>query len=374
MDPISPSFDTWTSLFLVVAGFGYFLGGMLLFPSENRRNNAPIAGIVLAFSLILSIYVGYWTEYVRYFPVLMTLPTMGYYLIGPLLYLHLYQLKQAPHNAPLSIAHFTPALLILLLFTLQFSGRLFQLNLIANVPILGVLFWLHNPWLIVAHLLAYALLSYRQLKPPANAQNAEWPQLYRRWGLFLLKGYGLFTFAYVSYYVLVNFAFFNSTWDYSISFTMSLAIYGIGCMAYQQPAIFNGELYQSLFLEEKAHPSSDANEGLLYERLIRYLEQEQPYRDSELRLVHLADQLGYSTHLLSQLINQRAGKNFNQFINDYRLKEAAELLINEPQRSIKEIYFEVGFHNKATFYQAFKRQFQCTPSEFRNRQWRTKSV
>ncbi|MCB0458382.1 MAG: AraC family transcriptional regulator, partial [Flavobacteriaceae bacterium] len=86
----------------------------------------------------------------------------------------------------------------------------------------------------------------------------------------------------------------------------------------------------------------------------------------ELRLVNLADALGFSTHLLSKVINKKSGKNFNQFVNDYRLNEAKRLLIDNPDYSIKSIYFDVGFNNKATFYNAFKKEFRCTPSEFRD--------
>ena len=94
------------------------------------------------------------------------------------------------------------------------------------------------------------------------------------------------------------------------------------------------------------------------------MESKKPYIDNELRLVKLADQVGYSTHLLSKVINKKYGGNFNSFINDYRLKEAETLLAKKDETSIKSIYFDVGFNNKATFYKAFKAKHNCTPLEY----------
>ena len=103
----------------------------------------------------------------------------------------------------------------------------------------------------------------------------------------------------------------------------------------------------------------------LYLKVTNYMEQEKPYIDNELRLVHLADQLGFSAHLLSKVINKKSGKNFNKFVNEYRLREAERLLTDTTTQSIKSVYFDVGFNSKAAFYNAFRKKHNCTPSEFR---------
>jgi len=58
-------------------------------------------------------------------------------------------------------------------------------------------------------------------------------------------------------------------------------------------------------------------------------------------------------------------KNFNGFINEHLVKQAAELRTSRTNLAVKDIYFQVGFSNKATFYQAFKKKYKCTPSEYR---------
>jgi AraC-like DNA-binding protein len=84
-------------------------------------------------------------------------------------------------------------------------------------------------------------------------------------------------------------------------------------------------------------------------------------------MVQLADATGFSSHTLSMIINKKAGKNFNRFINDFRLREAEHLLKEEENISVKTIYFEVGFNNKASFYKAFKEKYNCTPLEYKQK-------
>ena len=180
--------------------------------------------------------------------------------------------------------------------------------------------------------------------------------------------FSVFSISYISYYILVKFPFFNSHWDYAISFSMSISIYAIGYMVYKEPSIFNGELLSKLFLKEtNSQELTSATKDEFYDRLLTYIKENKPYLDNNLRLVHLADKTGFSTHILSKLINEKAHKNFNQFINEYRLEEARKLLIEDDSISIKTIYFDVGFNNKATFNNAFKNKYKCTPSEYKKR-------
>ena len=157
---------------------------------------------------------------------------------------------------------------------------------------------------------------------------------------------------------------------------MSISIYTIGYFIIKQPIIFDGELHVNLFL-----PIKNKNEKLetsllnqFYDNIVKYRETNKPYRDNELRLVHLADQLGFSTHLLSQIINNKSGNNFNHFVNEYRLQEAEELLISSKHAQVKSIYFDVGFNNKATFYKAFKMKHHCTPLELKKKKMKVDHI
>jgi AraC-like DNA-binding protein len=98
------------------------------------------------------------------------------------------------------------------------------------------------------------------------------------------------------------------------------------------------------------------------------LEEQNIYRDDSVSLNSLAEQLEISARQLSKLINEKLDRNFYDLINYYRVEEAKRLLVDEKnQRSIIEIAFYVGFNSKSSFNQAFKKQTDMTPSQFRSR-------
>ncbi|MBV1923261.1 MAG: helix-turn-helix domain-containing protein [Flavobacteriaceae bacterium] len=351
------SLDTWTSVFLLAVAMGLFLF-FILITDKNKKNN-PIAFLVLAFSVILFQYVLYWTKYEITFPYLRTLPPFCYYLTGPLLYLYFSNLykKQVKFNFSL---HFLIAFLSLiptLVIWLKYAG-LTELK----IPFL---FLVRGHWIISAHMALYScMIIYLIIRN--KEMNSEYAKVRHTWAKVLITLYSLFILSYISYYVLVNFSFFNDQWDYMISVMMSVSIYTIGYFIFKQPEVFDGEFYSNLFLpiknKNETFETSLLNE--FYEYLTKYMNKEKPYTDNELRLVNLADQVGFSTHLLSKIINEKSGSNFNTFVNDYRLVEAEKLLISEENPNIKSIFFQVGFNNKVTFYKAFKNKHHCTPTEF----------
>jgi AraC-like DNA-binding protein len=55
----------------------------------------------------------------------------------------------------------------------------------------------------------------------------------------------------------------------------------------------------------------------------------------------------------------------HKFLLDYRLKKAAELLTNKKQ-TVKEIAYQCGFEDPNYFCKVFKKEYQCSPLEFRN--------
>jgi AraC-like DNA-binding protein len=99
--------------------------------------------------------------------------------------------------------------------------------------------------------------------------------------------------------------------------------------------------------------------------LISYMENKKPYLDFDLTLQKLATQLDLPEKELSLLINQKIGKHFFDFINEYRIEDAKMLLKNQPQLTVLEILYEVGFNSKSSFYTAFKKETNITPSDYR---------
>lgn len=357
MQQQTPSLDTWTSGFLLAVAMGIFIF-VILIASKNRRNY-PVAFLVLAFSSILFSYVLYWTRYNTLIPYFNLVPLIGYYSIGPLLYMYL--LKLYNKSIQFFIVHFALCFFWVGINVLFWSHFIFDHQWSYG----KITSYLSHYLMVVAHLTFYLFLMLQLIQKDGNGKT-EFGKIRYKWTKVLFTLYSLFLLSYISYYILVNFSFFNNQWDYMISFSMTLSIYTIGYFVYKEPKIFDGEFFSDVFLpiENKKDSFEDHLINEFYGNLVSYIEREKPFKDNELRLANLADKVGYSTHLLSKVINRKSGKNFNSFINEYRLKEAEQLLVTENDHNIKTIYFDVGFNNKVTFYKAFKEKHKCTPTEY----------
>lgn len=130
--------------------------------------------------------------------------------------------------------------------------------------------------------------------------------------------------------------------------------------------------YYYLRNTSKASPVKYANkkisEGqaqLLIAELMKKMEGEQVYKKSNLKISDLAKSLHISTHQLSQLLNANLGKRFSDFVNEFRIKEAQRLLLENKELTIEAIAYEVGFNAKSSFYTTFKILTKQTPASFK---------
>ncbi|WP_035568052.1 helix-turn-helix domain-containing protein [Hymenobacter sp. IS2118] len=100
-------------------------------------------------------------------------------------------------------------------------------------------------------------------------------------------------------------------------------------------------------------------------KLLRLMDEEQPWLEPELTLAELALRLRTNTSLLSHVINTGCGQNFNDFVNRYRVAEAERKLQNPRllHYSLVGIALECGFNSKSTFNRVFKKITGRTPGE-----------
>lgn len=99
--------------------------------------------------------------------------------------------------------------------------------------------------------------------------------------------------------------------------------------------------------------------------LLQFMETEKPYLDDKLTLQKLAEQFNLPEKQLSLLINQHTGKHFFDFINAFRINDAKTLLKEQSQLTVLEVLYEVGFNSKSSFYTAFKKETNLTPTDYR---------
>jgi len=118
-------------------------------------------------------------------------------------------------------------------------------------------------------------------------------------------------------------------------------------------------------------PSEPGDDAQLMTALRRLMEHDRVYREEGLSIGGLAAKLDTTEHSLRRLINQRLGyRNFNVFLNGYRLNEVISALADPAQEMVPilTIALDAGFQSLGPFNRAFKAQTGMTPSEFRREQ------
>lgn len=113
---------------------------------------------------------------------------------------------------------------------------------------------------------------------------------------------------------------------------------------------------------------SDKQKNEMISKLIDLMENDKVYTDRNLNVDELASRLDTNRTYLSQAINEYFRQNFNSMINEYRVKEARQLLTSEEFKhlSIEGIANQVGFNSKSSFNIAFKNFTGLTPSYYLN--------
>jgi len=109
--------------------------------------------------------------------------------------------------------------------------------------------------------------------------------------------------------------------------------------------------------------------GVNIDQKVNELEQlmlvDQLFENEDLSLKLLADQLDLTTHQLSELINTKFEYGFPRYIREHRVRQAKNLLIEEPNSSILAISMSTGFKSQSNFYTAFKEITGISPGQYR---------
>jgi len=106
----------------------------------------------------------------------------------------------------------------------------------------------------------------------------------------------------------------------------------------------------------------------LYSRARQDMREHELYLQMDLTLGDLAEAIGATPRDLSEAINGEGGVTFYDFVNNYRVAAARQLLLDEPGEKVLSVAFRSGFNSKSTFNKAFKAETGQSPSEFRKTQ------
>lgn len=120
--------------------------------------------------------------------------------------------------------------------------------------------------------------------------------------------------------------------------------------------------------DHKSYKNSALNEQTAEEykqHINTYFQKSAIYLDSNLSLEVLAKELHIPKHYLSQLFNIYFEKSFHNFVAEYRINYAIELLnSNNGRLKIESLAYSCGFNSKTSFNRYFKERTGLTPSEY----------
>ena len=118
-------------------------------------------------------------------------------------------------------------------------------------------------------------------------------------------------------------------------------------------------------------PEAPRDEQLM-QRIIRLMEEQRPYLDSNMKQADVATALGVRLDEVSRCINSYAF-NFSQFVNGYRIEYAKQLMLQKPGIKMTQVAIESGFSNDTNFFRTFKNIVGMTPSEWASQETTYKS-
>lgn len=152
---------------------------------------------------------------------------------------------------------------------------------------------------------------------------------------------------------------FYQDWWWNLGLVGIIFYVGITGYAQHQPAA----LYFNIDASEKLVEKLDQKEWK--PKILQLMEEQKIYLEPQLSLKDMANQLRSNPSVISAAINQNFGKNFNDFVNEYRVREfqTRQSLPENKNFTLLAIALDCGFNSKSTFNRSFKKITGKPPRE-----------
>ncbi len=343
---------------------GLVFAGLLLAKGENRVANRFLALMIVSMCLTFTPYMldnSVWNNY-RW---LAWLPFSLSYWIGPAFYFYVKTLTrpQAPFRTK-DLWHFSPIILNYLhsIYHLVF-GEVHPYywfhataELLESGAIISILIYLY---------LGHQMITQYQRLLSDRVSNMETIDL--RWIKQVIV-ITVVSFAIILVFMVISSAILGEhrlddwlTFKSIVLLLYAVLLYWLSISGYRQAETLTiPPLPESDdAVKEVSHIISTLNDHMRAERL---------YRNAELSLADLSRAVDISDRVISDTINQELGKNFYQYVNEYRVEEVKQKLVSSDCNHLKIISLaqDAGFNSKASFNRVFKQYTGLTPQQYRS--------
>ena len=328
---------------------GVFFASYLCFFSKKRNVANWLLGLMLFFMAFrigksVMLYFGEDLEPLFIFAGLSLL-----LLIGPLLRWYILAMTTANFKLP---KHYNTELApFLLLFCTSFFIRKEWFN---EHNKSAIVLFASSIIFIYLHLASYIIIAARQIRSKKRQQKAlsltKSQLTVFSWLRYLLIGFVLIWVSYVLNIIEDTVPYIFGPIVYSI------VIYYLSFIAFKlKSTTIDGDVF------------AISDNAALYEQINSLMVTEKMYLEPDVSLANLSKRLKRSTQKTSEVINQYARQNFNDYVNYHRIQEAKKLLTttHAEKYTISSIAFDIGFSSLSSFNAAFKKFEGTTPSSYK---------
>ncbi|MEZ9229628.1 helix-turn-helix domain-containing protein [Vibrio amylolyticus] len=354
----------------IIGAFSFLLLGIKLViqiaPKATRKANSILALLCLVFVTIeVDQFISANALSFALYTVFENIQNAAHLLLGPLTYLYLNAMSDAPPSDKKTKIHFW-----------GFAAGLTLMWL----PLSNDITWGLFICLYFLTLMPYAHLCLKELSSFDSGAKKQVSDLQHHnlvgikvW-VYLLVFLSLYVFLSPIYkwvsessngpldvhYILAVFAAYLLIRP---DFTSQIAL---SDLQVHQPE--DHRLQQQSSTEEAVGPvSMDCDNHVIFSDLDNKVKESRLYLQNGLSLTDLATLTGYSNNQISSAINHVYGQCFYDYVNMHRIEEAKRILVTSPAKSVTDVAIASGFNSKSSFYKAFSKQGIGTPSEFKRK-------
>lgn len=369
-------------IFIIAAFNALFFTALLLQKKPRALHDNILIGWLIYLGLYIGVYALYSHDLFTHFNLLSISLLSLLMLFGPFLFGYLEALVTNKRRILLKdLLHLLPFILFnLYILIVSFSPVMsVKLNIEKigpeyNPPILFIFFLIMTAISgTVYFLLTIKLFKRLDIQIFNNFSNATNIDL--SWIRKLVLVFGIVWTALISVTVIHHvFQLFSMVFcTDGLFLSLSVFVILIGYFGLKQKIIYGNEdiiaPVETINTQIKYAGSklSDIEAKLLADHLKKHINSSKSYLNPDLTLSQLATEIGISSHLLSQVINEQFNLNFFDFVNQYRVEEFKQRIVNPNYEnySLLGIAFDCGFNSKSAFNRIFKKVTSLTPSQYK---------
>ncbi len=324
---------------------GFLLGIYFLFIAQPKHISNRFLGMLL---IALSVRIG---KSVFFFfnpdlaPIFLQIGITSCFFIGPFLYFYIKSMSEVATNWENEWKYHLALLIPIALFTNIFYPWEYNYDLWCTIIQIVYALWFFY-WLATAVVLRKVIKALQK--------GGEKQKSFKIWIISIFIGNGFIWLAY-------NTSEYTSYIVGALSFSFLLYLLIL-------LLVFNKNKDSILFRKQAKYGSSKIAETKaqkLIDQLTELMQKEKLYKNPNLKLAIVAENLNVLPHQISQIINANLNKTFSAYINEFRVEEAKRLLLSNESFSLEGIGYECGFNSKSTFYATFKKLTTVTPAQFK---------